>query len=301
MLTVRATTLEKFRSVIQDGYGSEAELVNYIMDSRSVPPNENMRAGSAWHRLIQDSAPAFDSYASAKTCTAKTVRGNVYDDEVSAALAAYHLREQSPDVEEFRCSACGRWHLGKPAGHEYGLATTTDDGFSFTRKDWLRGREVVGEPGLVEMPWGRTVPTRFGPCRLTGQTDAYLHPVVQDHKTCWSTPDVRGYERSLQWRVYLQLFEADQFRYNLFAFHRDDDTGECRLRNVITFNLFRYPGMADDVAGWLARFLSWCNGVDLLWYLDRRDKPPGLAQDSQTPPAAARKPVLSRSPPDAIL
>jgi hypothetical protein len=52
-----------------------------------------------------------------QTCRAKGLRGNLYPDAASAAIAAAQMRQRrgEPRIEHYRCNICGQWHLGKPA------------------------------------------------------------------------------------------------------------------------------------------------------------------------------------------
>jgi hypothetical protein len=60
MIRVRASTLEKFRSLLEDEpYDNdetdyEQELIDYVKDRQEGVPNERMRIGTAWHKVLED-------------------------------------------------------------------------------------------------------------------------------------------------------------------------------------------------------------------------------------------------------
>ena len=92
----------------------------------------------------------------------------------------------------------------------------------------------------------------YGPITITGQVDAADGIRLDDHKSTGSfSPD--RYLSGYSWRLYLDMFGADVFRWNVFEIKPDP-----KLAKVYTVNpphileAFRYPGMHDDCAA-LAR------------------------------------------------
>jgi hypothetical protein len=86
----------------------------------------------------------------------------------------------------------------------------------------------------------------YGQLTVTGKLDALHGKRVEDHKTTGTfNPD--GYIEGCQWRFYLDMFEADLFRWNVFVI-----TPVPKLEK--TYNVkppqlleqYRYPGMHDD-------------------------------------------------------
>lgn len=86
----------------------------------------------------------------------------------------------------------------------------------------------------------------YGPLCVTGKLDALLGRRVDDHKTTANfRPD--GYLEGCQWRFYLDLFDADVFRWNVFEIapvKGRDKTYTVKPPQLL--EQCRYPGMHDD-------------------------------------------------------
>lgn len=86
---------------------------------------------------------------------------------------------------------------------------------------------------------------------LVGKVDGIFGRRVDDHKFSAGFPADRLLE-GYQWRCYLDIFEAETFRWNVFSGRE----GEARDTYVITaFNRLearRYAGMSEDVRDQLA-------------------------------------------------
>jgi hypothetical protein len=102
----------------------------------------------------------------------------------------------------------------------------------------------------------------YGPITITGQVDLLDGKRIEDHKST-ARFDVEWYLPSYQWRLYLDIFEADVFRWNIFEMDFDHlaDNGD-RVYRVFGFHKLeqvRYPGLHDDcrkLAHDLARFIT---------------------------------------------
>lgn len=147
------------------------------------------------------------------------------------------------------------------------------DGFRFHKDAVATAQHHVG-PGLLEVASARRFRVDATDFLLTGTADHLWGLVVQDHKTKVDADiDPESYEDSLQWPVYLLLTDSRCFRYNLFRF-KDQGDGELDLREIYSFRLWAYPGMAARVEHWLSRFADWAAAKGLLPYLDpRRGRP----------------------------
>lgn len=94
---------------------------------------------------------------------------------------------------------------------------------------------------------------------LTGKVDTLEGLRVDDHKST-SRFDAEKYEAGYQWRCYLDIFNADRFRWNVFEISPlgPGEKGE-QLYKVWGFHQHeqhRYPGMAADVHKALHEFLD---------------------------------------------
>lgn len=94
----------------------------------------------------------------------------------------------------------------------------------------------------------------YGPLTVTGKLDAHEGRRVEDHKTTgYFSAD--KYLEGYQWRFYLDLFDADTFRWNVFPLV--PVRGEERayeIRECHRLEQFRYPGMRDDCMALAERF-----------------------------------------------
>jgi hypothetical protein len=94
----------------------------------------------------------------------------------------------------------------------------------------------------------------FGPLRVTGQVDALYGKRVEDHKTT-AYFNGEGYMEGCQWRFYLDLFQADVFRWNVFEIkpiRGQEKTYEVSAPQ--TLEQYRYPGLHDDCMDLAAGF-----------------------------------------------
>lgn len=100
----------------------------------------------------------------------------------------------------------------------------------------------------------------YGPLHVTGQVDALEGKRVEDHKTT-ARFDADRYLAGYQWRLYLDIFEADVFRWNVFELRRidDDPESECAVYSVYghhTLEQYRYPGLHQDCAALAADYYA---------------------------------------------
>lgn len=93
---------------------------------------------------------------------------------------------------------------------------------------------------------------QYGPLQVTGQVDGLLGLRVDDHKTT-SRFDPDRYLGGYQWRFYLDIFEADVFRWNVFEI-REIKPRVYEVSDPQTLEAYRYPGMHEDCARLAADF-----------------------------------------------
>lgn len=86
----------------------------------------------------------------------------------------------------------------------------------------------------------------YGPLTVTGKFDALHGRTIIDHKTTGSfRPE--GYLEGCQYKFYLDIFDADIFRWNVFVIH--EVRGEEKTYRVDPPQFLeqtRYPGMHED-------------------------------------------------------
>ncbi len=86
------------------------------------------------------------------------------------------------------------------------------------------------------------------PLIVSGQLDAIDGKRIDDHKTTGRF-DPDRYLSGYQWRLYLDIFEADHFRWNVFEISKSADTPDGQEWSVFAAHRLeqhRYPQMAND-------------------------------------------------------
>ena len=92
--------------------------------------------------------------------------------------------------------------------------------------------------------------------RLYGKIDAGLGGLVGDYKLSARAPDVDHYARAYQWRLYLWLSGASEFRYWAFQYRsrKNDPEDYIPIAGMHELPFYAYPGMHDDCIRELERF-----------------------------------------------
>lgn len=91
------------------------------------------------------------------------------------------------------------------------------------------------------------------PIDITGQVDQIEGKRIDDHKTTGRF-DPDRYLEGYQWRMYLDIFGADHFRWNVLEIEETDDPKVWDVLNQHTLEQYRYPGLEDDCARLVERF-----------------------------------------------
>lgn len=95
---------------------------------------------------------------------------------------------------------------------------------------------------------------QYGPLTVTGKLDLLCGKRVEDHKTTASFKP-EGYMEGCQWRFYLDLFDCDVFRWNVFEIVADRTEEKTYLvKPPHILEQYRYPGMHDDCVRLAADF-----------------------------------------------
>ncbi|WP_172123191.1 hypothetical protein [Devosia sp. 919] len=117
-------------------------------------------------------------------------------------------------------------------------------------------------PALRETKATREYPVGNVLVTLVGKVDGIYGRRIDDHKLT-SSYDPERFLSSYQWRIYLEVFEADQFRWNIFE--GAEIAGQERVwkvRSLHKLRMYRYPGMAADVEKAVAAFVDFA-GIHL--------------------------------------
>jgi len=95
---------------------------------------------------------------------------------------------------------------------------------------------------------------QYGGLTVTGQVDAVEGRIVTDHKTTGRF-DPERYLNGCQWKFYLDLFEADEFRWNIFEI-KEVEPLVYRVSAPHVLKAYRYPEMHQHCAVLAADYLS---------------------------------------------
>jgi hypothetical protein len=153
----------------------------------------------------------------------------------------------------------------------------TAEPYFWGENDVHRALEHIGD-GLWEVKTVKTYPTPLGPADVVCKCDHILGLVIQDNKAKFSQKSVQDYEDSLQWRFYLDVHEAEVFRYNLWTMKEPRGkkakagAGHLTLKPdaPLFFNFWRYADLEAECQGWVIAFLDWACRRELYPFLLRR-------------------------------
>jgi hypothetical protein len=126
----------------------------------------------------------------------------------------------------------------------------TSDGFTFS----FETDAEIDLPAIREMKQTRDYQLGDVLVTVVGKVDAIHGRRIDDHKfTAKFDPD--RYLDSYQWRLYLEIFGADLFRWNIFE-AIESAPKNYLIRNFHKLEQRRYPGMTEDVERELRAFVA---------------------------------------------
>ncbi|MGV3727765.1 hypothetical protein [Hydrogenophaga sp.] len=117
----------------------------------------------------------------------------------------------------------------------------------------FRGDFEVRLPVIRELRASKTYMVDGQPIVISGQVDALQGLRIEDHKTT-SRFDPDRFLSGYQWRLYLDIFGATAFRWNVFELAELDLPGFYEVRDQHTLEQYRYPALQDDCQALVARF-----------------------------------------------
>lgn len=158
------------------------------------------------------------------------------------------LRKELPPTEPMLAGSA----FHKALEHaEYGEAMVLEaDGYRFDL-------DLDGEldlPAIRELKATREYVIDGEPVTLVCVADTMHGRRVDDHKFTGRF-DPERFMAGYQWRVNLEVFEADEFRWNVFEGSPVGDR-HYRIHALHTLAMRRYPGMGNDVVRELGEFLD---------------------------------------------
>ena len=124
---------------------------------------------------------------------------------------------------------------------------------------------------------------------LSGRVDAIAEDgTVIDWKTTGKQINVENYMEAYQWRCYLDMIEADFFRYEVFQIRKDAVTDHAAIA------LQSYEGLQQDIETQIAAVTGAVEGLEKSGLVVVGDK--GRLE----PPEGSAKPVSGQAPPPAV-
>lgn len=122
-------------------------------------------------------------------------------------------------------------------------------GHTFT----FRGDFEVRLPVIRELRASKTYMVDGQPIVISGQVDALEGLRIEDHKTT-ARFDPDRFMSGYQWKLYLDIFGATAFRWNVFELIELDAPGFYEVREQHTLEQYRYPALQDDCQALVSRF-----------------------------------------------
>lgn len=170
-------------------------------------------------------------------------------DEEDADLAdlVRQLRRLMPSTEAMEAGSALHKALetAEPGDHK----GFEQDGFIFSFETDV----AIQLPAIREMKATATYEIEDATVTLVGKVDAIHGRKVFDHKFT-ARFDADRYLDSYQWRIYLDLFGADTFQWNIFV-AIESAPRNYLIRDFHNLTMHRYPGMRADVERALADFV----------------------------------------------
>jgi len=125
------------------------------------------------------------------------------------------------------------------------------DGFKFK----VTCNSSIQLPQIREIRANKTYSIAGMDITLSGGCDGITGNKVSDHKLTFR-PNPDTYFNSFQWRAYLDIFEADAFKYIIYS--AKEKNGIVTIHDVSTLSMYRYPEMVDDLKRGIFDLVEFC-------------------------------------------
>lgn len=174
------------------------------------------------------------------------------DEELTEAWLLARLRHEDATTQ---AQAAGTaLHLALEHAHEGEADELHASGYTFR----FPSDAVVVCPPIREQRRRRTWMVDGAPITISGQVDGLDGLTVYDHKTTGRV-DLERYLDGYQWRLYLAIFQAQRFVWQVFDMRPahgepEDEPRVYDVREVHQLEQHWYPGLEDDCAALVARF-----------------------------------------------
>lgn len=123
------------------------------------------------------------------------------------------------------------------------------DGYLFS----MRGDFELQLPQIRELRASKRYIVDGEPIVISGQVDAIEGRRIDDHKSTGRF-DPERYLDGYQWRLYLDIFEADHFRWNIFELHETENPLVWHVVALHVLDQYRYPALGADCQALVERF-----------------------------------------------
>ena len=108
------------------------------------------------------------------------------------------------------------------------------------------------------------------PVTVVAKVDQLKGLYVMEHKSTWSGFDFNKYADSVQWKYYLELFEAERVYYKVFVMY--EGAGGIQLKDVQQFHFGRYPDLLNDNKNLLHEIVDFVKTYELEPYLKDKEE-----------------------------
>lgn len=172
------------------------------------------------------------------------------DDDAELADLLAQLRRQTQPTEAMQAGTAlhAALEICEPGSH----GELSANGYTFE----FKAEGEIDLPEIREIKATREYEIDGCQITLVGKVDAIHGRRIDDHKFT-SRYDAERFLGSYQWRVYLDVFGADEFRWNVFEGRQDtSDPQRYVIYNVHKLTMHRYPGMDADIRRTLRTFLD---------------------------------------------
>jgi hypothetical protein len=160
------------------------------------------------------------------------------------------LLRTEPENEKMRLGTL--WHEimeGKPDE----ITSIQRDGYTFE----VTFDYEIEFPEICEIRTSKTYIIDGIEVSVTGKCDGITGNRVDDHKLTFR-PNPDNYLESFQWKSYLDMFNADRFRYIIYAAKQKGKV--ISINDISTLEVYRYPAMVDDLVSGIRQLVNFIVG-----------------------------------------
>lgn len=214
------------------------------------------------YRRWQDSTSDYDTEESFVESLTKEFKGNAY----TAIGTAFH------SIAELGIDVCKFNEERNTFDVETDLGAVS---FSSEQVQAALKYSMDTQWAVPELKLTKEYNTKYGKVTVVAMADRVWGYEVRDIKTKFSAPKQQEYLDSCQWRYYLEIFEVNDFYFDLFQFagykpaEHGMDVSSLQIIRHDPIPCIRYEGMEEDNADLLAGFLEYVFSNNLQEYITR--------------------------------